>query len=221
MPNRILREGILTSERVAALDWAAEVFYRRLHSVVDDYGRFEAGHQLLRAKCYPLQTDSVRVADIARWMAACQKSGLILVYGANGKQYLEVCDFEQRQRTESKYPPPPSSADICAQMTANAGLGVCVFEGEGVIGAPPDGDDLFPGISPQIVKDFKAIRKGKKAAITKTAIAGIAREAAKAGLTLEAALAMCCERGWAGFKHEWVVGQGSSREPANLPRLKA
>ena len=97
MPNRIIRDAILTSEAVASLDWAAEVFYRRLHSIVDDYGRHEAGQQLLRAKCYPLQTDSVRVADIARWMAACQKSGLILVYGVIGKQYLEVCKFGQQQ----------------------------------------------------------------------------------------------------------------------------
>ncbi len=131
MPNRILRDAILTSERVATLDWAAEVFYRRLHSIVDDYGRHEAGQQLLRAKCYPLQTDSVRVADIARWMAACQKSGLILVYGANGKQYLEVCSFGQQIRSASKCPAPDSN---CSQVLANEhlGEGVCVSEGVGV-----------------------------------------------------------------------------------------
>lgn len=123
MPNRILRDAILTSDRVASLDWAAEVFYRRLHSIVDDYGRHEAGHQLLRARCYPLQTDSVRVADIARWMAACQKSGLILVYGANGKQYLEVCNFGQQLRSASKCPAPDIN---CEQVLANEHLGVCV-----------------------------------------------------------------------------------------------
>ncbi len=48
MPNRILREGILTSERVNLLSWEAEVFYRRLMSVVDDYGRFHAHPALLR-----------------------------------------------------------------------------------------------------------------------------------------------------------------------------
>jgi hypothetical protein len=42
MPVRILREGILTSERVDTLSPAAEVFYRRLMSVVDDFGRFSA-----------------------------------------------------------------------------------------------------------------------------------------------------------------------------------
>lgn len=147
MPNRIIRESILTSEAVSSLDWAAEVFYRRLHSIVDDYGRHEAGQQLLRAKCYPLQTDSVRVADIARWMAACQKSGLILVYGVNGKQYLEVSKFGQQQRSASKCPPPPADAGVCEhllsidskclQPPADAHLGVSVVVDVDVCDTPP------------------------------------------------------------------------------------
>jgi hypothetical protein len=48
------------------------------------------------------------------------------------------------------------------------------------------------------------LRNKQKAAITKTAIEGIEREAAKAGLSLGDALRMCCERGWRGFKAEWV-----------------
>lgn len=220
MPNRIIREAILTSERVASLGWPEEVFYRRLMSVVDDYGRTEAGHQLLRAKCYPLQTDSVRVADIARWMAACQKSGLILVYGVNGKQYLEVRDFGQQQRSASKCPPPPSSADgllsidsKCQQVPAVAHLDVSVSEGVSV--ARPQADGMFDGIAPQVAADFRKLRQAKKAAITQTAVDGIKREAAKAGLTLEAALAMCCERGWTGFKADWVTGQAAT--PVSVP----
>jgi hypothetical protein len=152
MPNRILRDAILTSESVAALDWAAEVFYRRVMSVVDDYGRTEAGHQLLRAKCYPLQTDSVRVADIARWMAACQKSGLILVYGVNGKQYLEVCKFGQQVRSASKCPAPDSS---CNQLLADAHLGVSggVVVSEAEREAPPAASP-----APKVAKEAKATR---------------------------------------------------------------
>jgi hypothetical protein len=77
-------------------------------------------------------------------MAACQKSGLILVYGANGKQYLEVVKFGQKQRTPSKCPP----ADICQQLLANDVLGggvvVCEGEGEGVgVGAKSDADEIL------------------------------------------------------------------------------
>lgn len=62
----------------------------------------------------------------------------------------------------------------------------------------------FGDANPQIVADFLALRKAKKSAVTQTAINGIKREAAKAKLTLEQALEICCIRGWQGFKAEWV-----------------
>lgn len=135
MPNRIVREAILSSERIAMLGWPEEVFYRRVMSLVDDYGRFEANPQLLRARCYPLQTDAVRATDISRWMAACQKAGLILCYEVSGKAYLELLNFGQQQRTTSKYPAPQSSEIICQQEIAAAHLGVSVFGvvSEGVV----------------------------------------------------------------------------------------
>ncbi len=61
------------------------------------------------------------------------------------------------------------------------------------------------GVSDSVWQDFKKLRKAKKAAITDTAMAGIQREADKAGMTLQQALVMCCERGWAGFKAVWVT----------------
>ena len=139
MPNRIIREAILSSEKMALLKWPEEVFYRRLLSIIDDYGRYEANPQLLRSRCYPLQTDEVRVADITRWVAACQTAGLILGYAVLGKQYLEVINFGQQQRTASKYPAPPSSDIPCDQLLADAHLVVSVSgvvsEVEGVSGA--------------------------------------------------------------------------------------
>jgi hypothetical protein len=126
VPNRIIRDAILASERVASLGWPEEVFYRRLHSVVDDFGRYEANLQLLRSRCYPLQTDNVRTADISRWMAACQKAGLILGYEVAGKQYLEVINFGQQQRSASKYPAPLASDSNCYQVPSNAHLDVSV-----------------------------------------------------------------------------------------------
>jgi hypothetical protein len=77
----------------------------------------------------------------------------------------------------------------------------------------PADADLFAGVDPQVVADFRKLRKAKKAEITGTAVDGIKREAAKAGLTLESALRMCCERGWVGFKADWAGGpaQAASR----------
>ena len=77
----------------------------------------------------------------------------------------------------------------------------------------PDGE-LFVGVSDQVVADFKAMRKDQKAAITKTAIAGIQREADIAGISLEAALTVCCERNWRGFKAEWMQKPQARAAPA-------
>jgi hypothetical protein len=135
MPNRILREGILTSEPVAGLSWAEEVFYRRLQSIVDDYGRYEASAQLLRSKCYPLHTDAqVKAAQVWKWLEACANAGLVIVYSCAGKTYLEVCKFGQQQRTKSKYPSPPAIDSKCTDTNGNEHLGVFVFGVVSVVG---------------------------------------------------------------------------------------
>lgn len=118
MPNRILREGILSSERVDALaSWASETFYRRLHSVVDDFGRYYANPSLLRAACYPLKLDKVSNADVDKWLADCAGAGLVSTYEVDGKRYLQLLDFRQQVRaTASKYPEPPSGCLADAQQ---------------------------------------------------------------------------------------------------------
>lgn len=122
MPNRILREGILTSERVNALNWEAEVFYRRLMSVVDDFGRFSAHPSLLRAALYPLKLDTVRDANMERLLALVEQASLVRVYEVAGKRYLEMLDFRQQVRAkESKYPhPPPDKSQMLSTCTADA-----------------------------------------------------------------------------------------------------
>lgn len=59
------------------------------------------------------------------------------------------------------------------------------------------------GVSEQVWTDFCALRNKRRAPITETALKGIQREADKAGITLNEALSICCERGWQGFKAEW------------------
>lgn len=108
MPDRIVREGILESERVSALSFAAEVFYRRLMSKADDYGRYHANDKILRASLFPLQLDRVSLPNITEWLKECQSVGLITVYTVEGKQYVEIHNFGQRLRQKrEKWPRPP------------------------------------------------------------------------------------------------------------------
>lgn len=142
MPDRIVRAGILTSDPVNQLSWAAEVFYRRLFNVVDDFGRYDGRATLLRAHLYPLKIDRVSDADVGKWLTECVNAGLVSVYQVSGRPFLEVLKFGQRVRAEvSKWPnpptddsSPPSSADNCQQESAVVGV---VVEDVVVGGSPP------------------------------------------------------------------------------------
>ena len=214
MPNRILREGILTSPRIAKLGWAEEVFYRRMHSVVDDFGRYFADVGLLRAACYPRQLNKVSDSDVGKWLRACADAALVRVYQVDGEDYLLLLDFNQQVRAKkSKFPDPLSGCVADAQQVqskpqASAHLDVSVSVSEGVDekrvrATPPN------GVSLSVWNDYLKTR-GKK--LTETGLAGLQREAAKAGYTLQQALEVCCERGWRGFKAEWVAPKPGSAE---------
>lgn len=151
MPTRMLREGILDSERVNRLDDEEENFYRRLMSIVDDYGRFEANRAKLRARLYPLKLDKKSEERIGDLLLACVRERLVFLYPSHGKTYLQLLAFNQQMRSKSKCPPPDDKqlktfaaqtltpaqhrqllADA-QQLITSAYLGVFVFgvEGEG------------------------------------------------------------------------------------------
>jgi hypothetical protein len=213
MPNRIIRDAILASERVASLGWPEEVFYRRLHSVVDDYGRYEANPQLLRARCYPLQTDSVRAADITRWLASCQKAGLILGYEVAGKSYLEVLNFGQQQRSASKFPPPPAVASNCLQAPSDAHLdvSVSVSVSEVVSAKPAAPAFVLPEWIPSETWDaYCKVRTGKKAKNEPHALGLIVKDLEtfrSAGHDPVTVLNNSIKSGWAGVFEPKTVGR--------------
>ena len=153
MPNRIIRDGILSSESVCSLSWAEEVLYRRLMSVVDDYGRTEANLKLIRAKCYPLQIEKVSIRNLEDWMNALMASNLITVYENGGKKYMELTKFNQRDRgRESKFPPPPAANGRHPPQDSALSVSVSVSEDVSVFGINASGQ-MPP--APQKVKTSK------------------------------------------------------------------
>ncbi len=125
MPNRILREGIVGSQRISLLSQGAQLFYYKLISVVDDYGRYEAYPEMLRARCYPFELDRVTVADVSTWLCECgqmpandRQSPLVTEYCVEGKKYLQINNFGQRERAERF--PSPSLADKSEQLRTKA-----------------------------------------------------------------------------------------------------
>lgn len=60
-------------------------------------------------------------------------------------------------------------------------------------------------VSEPVWQDFQRLRREKRAPLTDTALAGVRREAGKAGVSMETALAYCCEAGWQGFNAGWYA----------------
>lgn len=120
MPNRIIRDGLLTSEKFDALNWREQCFFIRLLLAVDDYGRYDARAKVLRSILFPLSLDKVSQSDVESCLKSLEAAGLVRLYEVEGKPYLEVLNFRQRVRAKvSKYPSPDGGendghmSDIC------------------------------------------------------------------------------------------------------------
>lgn len=148
MANRVVRSDILESEKVNKLTWAGEVFYRRLMSILDDYGRGDGRVSIIRSKLFPLRLDKVSESDITKWLAECQDAGLVRVYHIDKKPYLELFNFGQTLRQKKPKFPPPPNVNTCEQMQADASNSVVRKETKGNESErnPPskyDADDYF------------------------------------------------------------------------------
>lgn len=109
----MVKPSILGDEEINQLSWGAEVFYRRLTSVLDDYGRFDGRSQMLLAALYPLKLDRVSVPDVVKWIDECREAGLVRMYTVAGRPYVEDLKWDQRMRSsKSKWPSPSNDRNL-------------------------------------------------------------------------------------------------------------
>ena len=170
MPNRIIREGITTSEALAMVSFEAECLFYRLMVVADDFGAFDGRAVIVRAKCLPLRDSTV--AQVGEWLRELAEHSLIVQYESEGKPYLAIPKFRQRTRANSaKYPLPTDwqtddgQLTVNGQSSAHGGGGGGVFvNGGGNCAADPTGQPpaaLLPlndgseyGVSEEQVREF-------------------------------------------------------------------
>jgi hypothetical protein len=163
---------------------------------------------MLASLLYPYDDDAKKHID--SWLGELDKVGCIQRYQVDGDSFLSINKWGVHQKidkpTPSKLPTPPESSRILANPRESssrvADSPSADRKGmEGNVSAPPD------GVSASVWQDFQKHRKAKKAPITDTVIAGIKREADKAGWTMENAIVETCSRGWTGFNADWVSGK--------------
>jgi hypothetical protein len=118
-----LKEGIVDSALIDSLSPEAEVCFYRLVVVADDLGRFDARTAIVRSRCFPLKEQSNFSAKVETWLSELADKLLILRYRVAGQPYLQIAKWDQRVRSNGKYPE-PSDSDLSAfreRLTANGG----------------------------------------------------------------------------------------------------
>ncbi len=121
MPQRFLRPGLTTSQRFNSASWHAQIFYVRILTLVDDFGRYDAEPRLLRSHAFPFGDPTGKEIPVKTVENICKQlsvNALIAFYqDKDGKKYLQVLRWQERPRAEkSKYPPLDNT---CEQMFAN------------------------------------------------------------------------------------------------------
>jgi len=107
VPNRYLREEIITS-RWNKCSWMAQSLFVRLLGLVCDYGLYEADPTILCAQAFPTYPH-FRRGTVAKLLRELAEKGLICLYTVEGKPYLCILRWKERVRTlKSKYPCPPA-----------------------------------------------------------------------------------------------------------------
>lgn len=110
MPQRFLRPGIRTSERWNKAGFLAQSLYVGILTLVDDFGRYDGRARLLHGECFSLR-DDVKPHQTATALKELSVCGLIQLYGIDGKEYLQVLQWQERSRSEtSKFPNPPEQS---------------------------------------------------------------------------------------------------------------
>ena len=227
---RTIKPEFFTSEDVVNLSPLARLLYIAMWCESDREGRFEWKPRTFKLRYLP--GDDCDVETLATELTA---SGMVCLYEVDGRMYAEIPSFTKHQSINNREADSEIPARVATRQHASTTREPRVQaerkegrEGKGrehASGDAPRPADPLDGIDPRVVKDFRELRSRKKAPITETAIAGIKREAERAGMTLEQALRTCCERGWTGFKADWVQRDGgqqqSGHDPGRLPRLVA
>jgi len=124
LPNRIIRERILTSPTMSRLSSEAERHFWRMVVIADDHGCLECTPRALHGRAYSLY-DSVTVADVERWSSELEAAKVIGRWCADGRQYCKVRRWDEHNsgycvtddgkptRHRPKTPHPPENLFQC------------------------------------------------------------------------------------------------------------
>lgn len=100
--GRMLSKRISRSEKVAALkNDTHRMIYTWLIAYLDVEGRMEVNPALMKADIAPL-LDHITAKNLSDILVALHDIGLIILYSINGKEYLQLTQFDEHQKNLRK-----------------------------------------------------------------------------------------------------------------------
>lgn len=112
MPNRVIRDSILTSRQVGQLDWFQQALLVRLILSCDDCGRYFAAPDIIRNRFFCIYP-GVTQDQVTQGMERLEELGFIITYRVEGELYCAFPQWSKYQvcRTRREiYPAPPPEA---------------------------------------------------------------------------------------------------------------
>lgn len=123
MPNRIIKESICTSEKIAALSDFEFRLWVGLITQADDAGRGDARPAIIKGHVFPLR-DQVTAKAISTGLHALATVQLVSLYTVGGKPIYWLPGWSEHQRIRDckpKYPAPEEADGIPPQSAATCG----------------------------------------------------------------------------------------------------
>jgi hypothetical protein len=106
MPDRVIRDEILTSERYWSVGIEAQQLFLHLLLNVDSLGRFSGKNFTIRMSCYPGHQRNPDM--IEKLLSDLHDADLIRIYTVANERFIFVPRFRQRIRyNNSQFPDPP------------------------------------------------------------------------------------------------------------------
>lgn len=124
MPTRFIKESCRSSKNLDKISDFEERLFWRLVTTADDFGRFLADFDLVKAFCFPYR--DISPMKIEKALLSLQTHDLIMLYSVDDRLYGEFVQWERHQgkprATKSKHPSPITvfNENKCLQLLADA-----------------------------------------------------------------------------------------------------
>lgn len=130
MPNRIIKESMCSSEKIAGLTDFEFRLWIGLITQADDAGRGDARPAIIKGRVFPFR-ERLSIKDIDAALQVLAATGCVSLYTVDGKPYFLFPGWVKHQRVRDckpKYPEPaenyipPQSASSCGELPQSAAL---------------------------------------------------------------------------------------------------